>query len=210
MIAVRNHHLNVISEGWATSRAAATTIAPAVQHTAAWAGGTRVQLRRSTMDFSKRCDARDRRESEQHEQAATRHEFLYHGTGHSAATHLLSPFGSVFPFWISSETNLFFEGGPPGRITEKETIAFTRLALSSQSRSVLVWETRGQNLPRTLGSARAPCGVGPSPSKWYRSRWLRSQSRGRLSRPCAMRSPFAVVRRAWQLTSSFGTATDAS
>ena len=207
MIAVRNHHLNVISEGWATSRAAATTIAPAVQHTAAWAGGTRVQLRRSTMDFSKRCDARDRRESEQHEQAATRHEFLYAGI---RPPHISFPLLVQFSLFGFRPTPIYFSrGGPPGRITEKETIAFTRLALSSQSRSVLVWETR-QNLPRTLGSARAPCGVGPSPSKWYRSRWLRSQSRGRLSRPCAMRSPFAVVRRAWQLTSSFGTATDAS
>ncbi len=73
MFAVRNHHLNVISEGWATSRAAATTIAPAAQHTAAWAGGRRVQvgpcMGRWEAGPSKPHDARDRRESEPHERA---------------------------------------------------------------------------------------------------------------------------------------------
>ena len=159
MFAVRNHHLNVISEGWATSRAAATTIAPAVQHTAAWAGGTRVQLRRSTMDFSKRCDARDRRESEQHEQAATRHEFLYAGI---RPPHISFPLLVQFSLFGFRPTPIYFSrGGPPGRIGKRDNRLHTTCVEFTVAFCTCLGDAAKPPTHPRLGTCPLRCGAVP-------------------------------------------------
>ena len=89
--------------------------------------------------------------------------------GMSSCTRAFGRHTSPFPFWFSFpfldfvRHQIIFRGGGRRDESEKETIAFTRLALSSQSRSVLVWETR-QNLPPThprLGTCPLRCGAVP-------------------------------------------------